>query len=119
MSHPAESEGIGSRVKKLIGPWLSRRNFLAAAGSAVAPLPFLRVRQLGASEALYGTREPNFKGPKPFVVAEQGSFAAGGTVISNPGTYDPLNPTPAGKPSTAITPTSNIRFRRTRAACRS
>jgi len=31
------------------------------------------------------------------VIREQGSFAVGGTVITNPGTFDPHNPTPAGQ----------------------
>lgn len=30
-------------------------------------------------------------------IKEQGSFAIGGTVISNPGTYDPYKPTPTGQ----------------------
>ncbi len=35
--------------------------------------------------------------PEPLVIQEQGSFAAGGTVISNPGAFDPYKPTPAGQ----------------------
>lgn len=31
------------------------------------------------------------------IITEQGSFAVGGTVISNPGTFDPYNPTPEGQ----------------------
>lgn len=31
------------------------------------------------------------------VIREQGSFAVGGTVINNPGTFDPYNPTPEGQ----------------------
>lgn len=34
----------------------------------------------------------------PLMISEQGSFAVGGTVVSNPGTFDPRNPTdPAGQ----------------------
>ena len=33
----------------------------------------------------------------PLVIVEQGSFAAGGTVITNPGTFDPYNQTPEGQ----------------------
>lgn len=33
----------------------------------------------------------------PLVIAEQGSFAAGGTVVETPGTYDNANPTSAGQ----------------------
>jgi len=35
--------------------------------------------------------------PAPLVIQQQGSFAVGGTVIRNPGTFDPLKPTPAGQ----------------------
>ena len=31
------------------------------------------------------------------ILSEQGSFAVGGAVISNPGTFDPYNPTPEGQ----------------------
>ena len=31
------------------------------------------------------------------VIQEQGSFAVGGTVVSNPGTFDPYNQTPEGQ----------------------
>jgi hypothetical protein len=34
---------------------------------------------------------------KPLVIQEQGSFAVGGTVITNPGTFDPYKPTPEGQ----------------------
>ena len=34
---------------------------------------------------------------KPIEIQEQGSFAIGGTVITNPGTFDPINPAPAGQ----------------------
>lgn len=37
------------------------------------------------------------KKPKPLVIEEQGSFAVGGTVITNPGTYDPVQRTPEGQ----------------------
>jgi pimeloyl-ACP methyl ester carboxylesterase len=35
--------------------------------------------------------------PKPLIIQDQGSFAVGGTVISNPGTFDPLKMTPDGQ----------------------
>lgn len=34
---------------------------------------------------------------KPFKIFEQGSFAIGGTVITNPGTFNPYNQTPEGQ----------------------
>ena len=34
---------------------------------------------------------------RPLRIQEQGSFAVGGTVISNPGVFDPYNQTPAGQ----------------------
>lgn len=33
----------------------------------------------------------------PIIIQEQGSFAAGGTVITAPGTFDPYKPTPTGQ----------------------
>lgn len=35
--------------------------------------------------------------PKPLVIQEQGSFAVGGTVIENPGVFDPANNSPEGQ----------------------
>jgi Alpha/beta hydrolase family len=35
--------------------------------------------------------------PTPLVIQDQGSFAVGGTVISNPGTFDPYKPSAAGQ----------------------
>jgi len=34
---------------------------------------------------------------KPLIIREQGSFAVGGTVITNPGTFNPYNQTPEGQ----------------------
>jgi hypothetical protein len=34
---------------------------------------------------------------EPLVIQEQGSFAVGGTVTNNPGTFDPYKPTAAGQ----------------------
>jgi pimeloyl-ACP methyl ester carboxylesterase len=34
---------------------------------------------------------------KPIVIQEQGSFAVGGSVITNPGTFDPITRTPEGQ----------------------
>ena len=34
---------------------------------------------------------------KPLMILEQGSFAVGGTVITNPGTFNPYNQTPEGQ----------------------
>lgn len=35
--------------------------------------------------------------PKPLLIQDQGSFTVGGTVISNPGTFDPTKGTPDGQ----------------------
>lgn len=35
--------------------------------------------------------------PPPLIIQEQGSFAVGGSVITNSGTFDPYKPTPAGQ----------------------
>lgn len=39
----------------------------------------------------------NTKHENQLIINEQGSFSVGGTVISNPGTFDPFNPTQAGQ----------------------
>lgn len=39
----------------------------------------------------------SLKKQKPLVIEQQGSFAVGGTVITNPGTFDPYKPTPEGQ----------------------
>ena len=39
----------------------------------------------------------NSKKQKPLLIEEQGSFAVGGTIITNPGTFDPYKPTPDGQ----------------------
>jgi hypothetical protein len=41
------------------------------------------------------TNKNNSKGQ--IIIQEQGSFAVGGTVIANPGTFDPFKPTPDGQ----------------------
>jgi len=43
----------------------------------------------------FAKRESTGKGP--LLIQEQGSFAVGGTVVTNPGTFDPYNQTPAGQ----------------------
>jgi pimeloyl-ACP methyl ester carboxylesterase len=35
--------------------------------------------------------------PEPLMIQEQGSFAVGGTVITNPGTFNPKQPSPEGQ----------------------
>ncbi len=45
----------------------------------------------------YSVDAQNQKKQKPIQIQEQGSFAVGGTVVTNPGTFDPYNPTPAGQ----------------------
>ncbi len=37
------------------------------------------------------------KNQKPIMIQEQGSFAVGGTIVSNPGTFDYLKQTPDGQ----------------------
>ena len=53
--------------------------------------PFLLI-VLGilSSIAIYGQK-------KPIVIQDQGSFAVGGSVITNPGTFDPIKRTPEGQ----------------------
>ncbi|MEE9910245.1 MAG: alpha/beta fold hydrolase [Deltaproteobacteria bacterium] len=44
----------------------------------------------------HGMADANRK-PVPLVIQEQGSFAVGGTVATNPGTFDPVKMTPEGQ----------------------
>src|SRR5271156_6555242 len=39
----------------------------------------------------------NTGGPEPLVIQAQGSFAVGGTVLTAPGTFDPVHPSVAGQ----------------------
>ncbi|HXI58824.1 MAG TPA: alpha/beta fold hydrolase [Polyangia bacterium] len=41
-------------------------------------------------------KSPNVARPEPLAIQEQGSFAVGGTVVTNPGTFDPTRPTADG-----------------------
>ena len=64
-----------------------RRRHLAASGLLLI---------LAAMAALVSATAQD-AGKPPLVIQQQGSFAVGGTVISNPGIFDPLKPTPAGQ----------------------
>ena len=46
---------------------------------------------------LFPVEAQKVKNQKPIVIQEQGSFAVGGTIISNPGTFDYLKQTPDGQ----------------------
>jgi alpha/beta hydrolase family protein len=68
---------------------------------AIRPTPtkFLAALLLIAS-SIIGSASTGSGGPgkpKPLVIQEQGSFAVGGTVIHNPGTFDHYKPTAAGQ----------------------
>lgn len=47
-----------------------------------------------SSPAIYAQKG---KSKEPMIIAEQGSFAVGGTIIKNPGTFDPYKITPEGQ----------------------
>ena len=49
-------------------------------------------------EHAQGNPPPHAQGnKKPIVLEDQGAFFAGGTVVTNPGTFDPINSTPDGQ----------------------
>ncbi|MCX6270543.1 MAG: alpha/beta fold hydrolase [Bacteroidetes bacterium] len=56
---------------------------------------FWSIITLAAFSSCAATGE-NIK-PKPLLIQKQGSFAVGGSIITNPGTFDPYNPTPIGQ----------------------
>jgi hypothetical protein len=68
------------------GTRAGRRSFFAKASAALAALPMLGVRRGVAAEA----NDPTDVENGPLVIARQGSFAAGGSVLQTPGTFDPF-----------------------------
>ena len=84
-NEPAEQPSLFSRVRSLV----SRRRFIAAAGSVAASLPFLRASEGSAAPAAV-------KDSGPITIAKQGSFFVGGTQITTPGAFDPHHPTGPG-----------------------
>lgn len=52
---------------------------------------------LGAVLTSAGATAATAATPAPLAIQSQGSFAVGGTVIANPGAFDPYRPTPAGQ----------------------
>ena len=50
-----------------------------------------------ASAVVNSTTAQNSKNAKPILISEQGSFAVGGTVVTNPGTFDPVKQNPDGQ----------------------
>ena len=59
----------------------------------LAVLPLISAATLASASAMAGETAK----PAPLIIKEQGSFAVGGTVITNPGTFDPYKPTPDGQ----------------------
>jgi hypothetical protein len=55
------------------------------------------VSQFLVFTVLFPVGAQNAKKQEPILIQEQGSFAVGGTWITNPGKFDPYNPTPAGQ----------------------
>jgi len=52
---------------------------------------------LTAGSAMTSSSADTPKATQPLIIQDQGSFAIGGTVITNPGTFDPYKPTPDGE----------------------
>jgi hypothetical protein len=74
---------------------------------ALTPTALLCVLR-GSGEGDLWPQGPQSHGDQhPVLIARQGSFMVGGTVITNPGAFDLNHPTPEGRRSTAITPTSS------------
>jgi hypothetical protein len=65
------------------GPAVGRRKFFARASAFLAGVP-----ALGLAPGVAGGAED--AGSEPLVIARQGSFAAGGSVLQSPGTFDPF-----------------------------
>lgn len=86
------SGSAAAGISDCISPRLGRRGFLAMAGGAAASLPFVRP---GESVAARPVAEHDREAP--LVLASQGSFLIGGSVVTNPGTFDPIALTPDGQ----------------------
>lgn len=69
---------------------IDRRGFLTAAGGMAASLSLPLVQASFASEA-------EGDDDAPLVIARQGSFLIGGSVVTNPGIFDPIALTPDGQ----------------------
>jgi hypothetical protein len=62
-------------------------------GQLLVALMLILVSVLASSRAI---ADVNGK-PAPLIIQEQGSFAVGGTVVTNPGTFDPFKMSPEGQ----------------------
>src|SRR5579872_1889467 len=51
---------------------------------------------MGIIVATSCVKSPSIAQPAPLAIQEQGSFAVGGAVVTNPGTFDPYKPTADG-----------------------
>ncbi len=59
---------------------------------------FIRFSLVAAAFLTAASAQQTAKGkPEPLMIQEQGSFAVGGKVITNPGTFNPKQPTPDGQ----------------------
>jgi hypothetical protein len=62
-------------------------------GKLIAALMLILVSMSATSWAIAGGNDR----PAPLVIQEQGSFAVGGTVVTNPGKFDPIKMSPEGQ----------------------
>jgi hypothetical protein len=62
-------------------------------GKLICAFMLILVSMSASSWAMAGVKDK----PAPLVIREQGSFAVGGTVVTNPGTFDPIKMSPEGQ----------------------
>jgi hypothetical protein len=62
-------------------------------GKLIVAFMLILVSMSASSWAMAGGKDK----PAPLVILDQGSFAAGGTVVTNPGTFDPIKISPEGQ----------------------
>jgi len=65
---------------------VSRRGFLTTASGLAVAMPFVGMRDGLASETL----NEDARESAPLVIARQGSFSSGGSVLTSPGTFNPF-----------------------------
>ncbi len=92
VSQPENTSGAGLEE--------SRRGFFAKAGAALASLPVLGMGSKQAQAQPFGISSSNNASfNSPLVIARQGSFMAGGSVLQSPGVF---NPTVTGGPGQTL-----------------
>jgi hypothetical protein len=91
---------------------ITRRGFIAAAGGLAASLPFTR-----GPEGVSVAAGPDIEKGGPLIIARQGSFAVGGSVLTTPARSIRSSTEDRGRRCVAITSMRSSSCRSTPAGC--